>query len=267
MMRLFFVVTNYCCMCISGRAVPHYAVVFLVLDQGLDCLFILGSEGADRSGAASSSLSAWRCRGCSATGLGLQQPLQLLVPLGFRACVSHYLSFSFLWEKICKSQRMRRWKRAVHIIIVLILQSVPQYKARCDLFRPFGWAHPSCLSFSYTHLCRAEPLHICCEATHGVLVHPAALKLVCFRGKDTRPESKWSGIQSWLCDGLAMWPWANTFSLDLSFFSCKVRWLLGDCWNFFCSDSVISQQAIIRTATVNWTYTTSWTLVQLIYMD
>lgn len=71
------------------------------------------------------------------------------------------------------------------------------------------------------------------EAPRGVLVRLAALKLACFSGKDTRPESKWSGIQPWLCDGLAMWPWANTFSLDLSFFSCKVIWLLGDCWSFF----------------------------------
>lgn len=146
---------------IGGRAVPDYVAVFLVSDQGPDCLLVLGSEGADGSGAASSSLSGWRRRGCSAPGRGLQQPLQSLVPLGSRACVSHYLSFSFLWEKIRKSQRMRRRKRAVRVIIVLIPQSAPQYKARCDLFRPFPRAHPSRLSFELHAFMQTEPLHIC----------------------------------------------------------------------------------------------------------
>lgn len=146
---------------IGGRAVPDYVAVFLVSDQGPDCLLVLRSEGADGSGAASSSLSGWRRRGCSAPGRGLQQPLQSLVPLGSRACVSHYLSFSFLWEKIRKSQRMRRGKRAVRVIIVLIPQSAPQYKARCDLFRPSPRHIQVAWVSSYTHLCQTEPLHIC----------------------------------------------------------------------------------------------------------
>lgn len=80
------------------------------------------SEDADRWNAVSSCLSAWRQRGCSVTVLGLKQLFQLLFTLEFRACVSHYLSFkevSFLCGKICKSQRIQRWKRAVRIIIML----------------------------------------------------------------------------------------------------------------------------------------------------
>lgn len=175
---------------IGGRAVPDYVAVFLVSDQGPDCLLVLGSEGADGLGAASSSLSGWRRRGCSglAPGRGLQQPLQSLVPLGSRACVSHYLSFSFLWEKIRKSQRMRRGKRAVRVIIVLIPQSAPQYKARCDLFRPSP-RHKS-LEFRATRIYADRTAAHLLEAPRGVLVCLAALKLACFSGKDTRPESK-----------------------------------------------------------------------------
>lgn len=80
-------------MCIGGRAVPDSAVVFLALDQGPDCLLILGSEGADRSGAASSSLSGWRCRGCSAHGAGAPAAASAAVPSGVQGMCLTLLVF------------------------------------------------------------------------------------------------------------------------------------------------------------------------------
>lgn len=78
----------------------------------------------------------------------------------------------------------------MRVIIVLIPQSAPQYKARCDLFRPFPRAHPSRLSFELHAFMPDRTAAHLLEAPRGVLVRLAALKLACFSGKDTRQESK-----------------------------------------------------------------------------
>lgn len=111
---------------------------------------------------------------CQPGGEAAAQGLQLLsrrqVTLQFRACVSHYLSFSFLRRKICESQRMQRCKRVVHIIIVLIRSLCGNGRLPLIYSPRSPGAPPSCLTFSCTHLCQQN---LCTSAAEG-LTHISA---------------------------------------------------------------------------------------------
>lgn len=100
-----------------------------------------------------------------AAAWGLQQLSRQQFTLQFRACVSHYLSFSFLRGKICESQRMQRCKRAVHIIIVLIRSLCRNVRLPLIYSCRSPGAPPSCPTFSCTHLCQQN---ICTSAAEGL---------------------------------------------------------------------------------------------------
>lgn len=208
-MCLFVIVLNCCCMCVGGRVFTDYAVVFLLLDQGPDYLLIL------------EEWRGWQIRCCQQLSVSPKMKGVLGSRAGARAAVSAAVNSEVqgkhlalpvfqrrqlpMW-KMCKSQRIKRWKGAVRIIIMLDSSIWTRIWGHSYLFCLFPWAHPNYLSFSYTHLCQTELPHICCKTTHGISVYRTVLKLVCFMGKDTRAESKWSRLQSWCCDRLAMGP-------------------------------------------------------------
>lgn len=120
---------NFCCIWVSGPATTDHAAVFLCQMRTQAVCSFCRSEGVTgETGPAAICQPADEDQGCSLTGWGRLQLFQPLFTLEFGACVLHYLSFNFLWGTSHKTQRMQRWKRAVHIIIVLTFQRVPGYK-------------------------------------------------------------------------------------------------------------------------------------------
>lgn len=121
-MCLFVIVLNCCCMCVGGRVFTDYAVVFLVLDQGPDYLLIL------------EEWRGWQIRCCQQLSVSPKMKGVLGSRAGARAAVSAAVYSGVqgmhlelpvfqrsqlpMW-KMCKSRRIKRWKGAVRIIIVL----------------------------------------------------------------------------------------------------------------------------------------------------
>ena len=150
-MSLFLIALKGCRSCLSGRVFPILLLFSWSWSRAPAACSFQGSEGVtDEMGPAASYLSICQPgdRGEAPGGAGLQQLFQLQFTLELGAGVSHSLSFSLRHRKILTSQGRQRWKRAVPVIIVLILQSVPEFTARSELVRPFPWAQPDCLSFS-----------------------------------------------------------------------------------------------------------------------
>lgn len=88
----------------------------LILDQNSDYLLIPVERRCWQLRRCQQLPVSLEMKGMPAAGLGLWQ---LLITLQSRACVSHFLSFkevSFLCgRKICKSQRIQRCARTIHV--------------------------------------------------------------------------------------------------------------------------------------------------------
>lgn len=88
-----------------------------ILDQSSDYLLIPVERRCWQLRRCQQLPVSLEMKGMPTAGLGLWQ---LLITLQSRACVPHYLSFrevSFLCgRKSCKSQRIQRWARTIHVI-------------------------------------------------------------------------------------------------------------------------------------------------------